>query len=185
MWWTNPKRIGVVAVLFIAASALFWFCLNLAAPWLAVLERNPVSVAFVGYTNSAVRKGFWAVPNAVPNAVFKVTNHSASRLIFHVKVEALPNHEYWVFAADNLGGHSVNTIEVPTPRDAGDAPYRVIFYVRKPLTHWQRKIALALARDGLYPAIFSRAKVYAPITNVLTVPSGKSRGERPDLVVPF
>ena len=149
----NRKRVVIVAALFVAGCALVWCCLNLAAPWLEVFpEGNPVSVTFVGYTNIPVRNGLWAVPHAV----FEVTNHSASRLIFHVKVEAFRYNEYWVDGIpDNLGGHSANTIELPAPQDADYAHCRVIFYVRKPLTQWQRKIALALARDGFYPAIFS------------------------------
>jgi hypothetical protein len=171
MSWANRKGIIVVAALFVAGSALLWFCLNLAAPWLGIFpERTPVSVAFLGYTNSPMA----GLNQTVPNALFAVSNVTASPLTCRMIVEALHHGERSFYAHTLLfGAHSVERIEVLTLEGGEDWQFQVSLAAIQARPRWQQKIGSALDRVWLRPASFTQQKVYLPVTNVLTKPSSK------------
>jgi len=170
MWRASRKRIAVVAVLFVASSALLWFCLNLASPWLGIFpERNPVSVTFLAYTNTPILGSFYY---EATDAVFEVTNHSASLLICAVTVKAQRGEDRSVFAGTSfLGPHTADRIKVNTPGGGRDWQFQVSLSVQKLRPPWQRRIRAALNRVGLHSKFFDSEIVYAPSTNVLTEPS--------------
>jgi hypothetical protein len=167
MSWVNGNRIAVVAALFVAGSTLLWLCLNMASPWLGVFaERAPASVALLGYTNTPIRGKFYY---EATDAVFEVTNHSASILICEVTVKAQHREDRSVYRGTKfLDSHSADTIRMNTPGGSRDWGFQVSLAVQKLRPPWQRRIRAALNRVGLHLKFFDSEIVYAPITNVLT-----------------
>jgi hypothetical protein len=166
--WADRKRLAVVAALFVAGCALIWFCLNLAASWSGLfLERNPVSVTFVGYTNrTAFMPGVG--PTNVPLALFDVSNRSAVTLSWALDMEP-PGKKNTSMVFSTRSPHSAHRIELFDFEGGGDWRFTVTLFRPR----WQQRIGEVLNRVGLHPAIFAAEKVYPPITNAVTGPSGK------------
>src|SRR5262245_48815206 len=98
------------------------------------LPPRPSTVSFLGFSNALP---FVGAPEEVRghHAVFQVTNHTTSRIAYHVKAHASQpggKGSAVTQAGNDLPGHGAGTFMVPTATDTNGWRFEVVTSILRP-----------------------------------------------------
>jgi hypothetical protein len=163
------KRKSIILVPGLLALAFGVASLLPAAP-----SHPPASVTFLGFTNSPVGSEELLATGNEPEALFRLTNNTASRLGFHIQLDAQGTGSNTLYslamAAGDLDGHSVYTIPVVTPRGTNKWRFVVVSSISGPRPVWQQRIRMLAARVGVHSLVPYSDRTYPQFTNLWTTP---------------
>jgi len=132
----------------------------------------PVTISFLGYTNQPAGSEAAAAVSNERQALFRLTNNTASRLAFRTDVDAsgVGSNDVTSLASasGDLAGHSAYTIPVVTPGDTHGWRFLVVTSVSGPRASWQQRIRMLLGRAGIHPPFLASDRTYPQFTNVWT-----------------
>ena len=133
---------------------------------------RPVSVPFFGFTNEpAIGEAVRANGNEW-EALFYLTNHTASKMGFHVDVDASGvgsnSVSSFAAAAGNLAAHTAYTLPVLTPGGTNGWRFLLVATISGPRPPWQQGVRALLSRVGAHPLFLASDRTYPQFTNVWT-----------------
>jgi hypothetical protein len=156
-----------IVILFAAFLVLAWVARHFPA---ADPPAGPMTVSFIGYTNEPPG----TVPGNEPEAVFRLTNHTASRLDYHIDLDAVkPGRSAWessLGGSGTLEGHGTCVVPVVTPGGTNQWRFRAVTSISGPRPPWQERVRVLLGRAGAHPLFLASDRKYLQLTNVWTVP---------------
>lgn len=154
-------------ILFVAFPAFACLAARLLGACPAI---TPVSISFVGYTNEPPGH----VPGDEPEAIFRLTNHTASHLDYSVDIDAFKpegrDSRCFMNGSGSLEPHGAHLVPVVTPGGTNNWRFLVVSSVSGPRPRWQYWVRTSFKGIGLRPGLFAGDRKYQPLTNTLTVP---------------
>ena len=147
------------------------FALVCGAAWFIAItpNGNPLSVSLLGYTNEpAGSEAALAVGNE-SQAVFELTNHSATALDYHMSVDVFKlrtsHPESTLVGSGSLAGHTANVFRVVTPGGTNGWRFLSVVSASGSRPRWQHRMGAFLGRVGIRPHFLSTERLYPSLTN--------------------
>ena len=133
---------------------------------------RPVPVSFLGFTNEPASGEAVRAAGNECEALFQLTNHTASKMRFHVLLDAsgVGSNSVSSLAAawGNLAAHAAYTLPVLTPGGTNGWRLLLVATISGPRPPWQQGVQALLSRVGAHPLFLASDRTYPQVTNVWT-----------------
>jgi len=165
----SMKRKGVILVIALVAVAIV-IKVFLTGP--APDPPRPITVSFIGFSNALPFLGALEEVRSL-QAVFQVTNHTATRMAYHSEAQASRvegKRSSMTRASYELSGNGTGTFMVSTAYGTNGWTFLVVSSSSRPRPVWQQRLREYSKWLGTPPIFVGPARTSPQFTNVWTTP---------------